>query len=162
MVGNEGMVPLSSFFGLTNARFRVIVQNAGLALRMDVEKFHSEVQRCSLLHRLLLGFSGAFVAQVSHAAACNQLHTIRERYCRWLLMTHDRVGADQFFLKQAWSGMALGVRRMSITPAARALQNDGLIRYRRGRIAVLDRQGLERRACECYRRIFVLGDPGEP
>lgn len=75
---------------------------------------------------------------------------VEQRYCRWLLMTHDRVGADQFILTQEFLGKALGVRRMSITPVAQSLQEAGLIRYIRGRITILNRPGIEDRACECY------------
>lgn len=150
MVGNEGMVPLYLFLGFPSTPFQTVVQNSGQALRMKTDIFKSEVGRNKAFHQLLLRYTGGFLAQLSESAACNRLHEVQQRYCRWLLMTHDRVGGDEFILKQEFVGKALGVRRMSITPVAQALQEAGLIRYRRGRITILNRQGIEGRACECY------------
>ena len=126
------------------------MQNSGEALRMTADFFKEEVGRYKAFHQLLLRYTGGFLAQLSESAACNRLHEVQQRYCRWLLMTHDRVGGDEFILKQEFVGKALGVRRMSITPVAQALQEAGLIRYMRGRITILNRQGIEARACECY------------
>jgi len=150
MVGNEGMVPLFLFLGFSDTPFQAVVQNTGEALRMKADLFKAEVRRNKAFHQLLLRYTGAFMAQLSESAACNRLHSVEQRYCRWLLMTHDRVGADEFILKQEFVGKALGVRRMSITPVAQSLQEAGMIRYMRGRITILNRQSLESRVCECY------------
>ncbi|MBI3462569.1 MAG: winged helix-turn-helix domain-containing protein, partial [Planctomycetes bacterium] len=112
----------------------------------------------SLLHSILLRFAAVFMAQVSQSAGCNRLHRIEKRYCRWLLMTHDRVRSDQFELKQDFAAGMLGVRRMTLTPVAQKLQHAGLIRYSRGRITILDRRGLEAAACECYQRVRAVYD----
>ena len=98
------------------------------------------------------------MAQVSLSAACNRLHPLQKRYCRWLLMTHDRLGVDQFMLTQEAVAGMLGVRRMSITPVARQLHQDGLIDYSRGKMTILNRRGLERAACECYGRVKAIYD----
>jgi CRP-like cAMP-binding protein len=150
MVGKEGMVPLYLFLGFSSLPYQAAVQNPGEALRMKADFFEAEVGRFEALHQLLIRYTGGFLAQLSESAVCNRLHLVEQRYCRWLLMTHDRVGADEFILKQEFVGKALGVRRMSITPVAQSLQEAGLIRYMRGRITILNRQGIEARACECY------------
>jgi CRP-like cAMP-binding protein len=102
---------------------------------------------------LLLRYTQALVNQIAQTAACNRLHSIEERCSRWLLMTHDRVVGDQFVLTQEFLGLMLGVRRQSVNAVAGHLQKAGLIRYRRGQITILDRQGLEAASCECYRVI---------
>lgn len=158
MVGNEGMVPLCLFMDLDSTPFRAVVQNAGGAWRMDAAVFTSLVKPGQIVHSLLLRFAAAFMAQVSQSAGCNQLHPLEKRYCRWLLMTHDRLESDEFAMKQEFAGGMLGVRRMSITPVARKLQEAGLIRYRRGRITITDRSGLEAASCECYRRVKAVYD----
>jgi CRP-like cAMP-binding protein len=110
------------------------------------------------VRRLLDRYTRAYLTQVAQGAACNRLHHLEPRCARWLLMTHDRVGgADAFPLKQEFLALMLGVRRTGVTLAAGALQDAGLIRYRRGGIRVLDRAGLEAASCECYgivRRTF--------
>ncbi len=158
MIGNEGMVPLCLFLKLDTTPFHAVVQNPGQALRMSAEKFKAHVQPGQMFHSILLRFAAAFMAQVSLSAACNRLHHLSKRYCRWLLMTHDRIGVDQFTLTQESMAGMLGVRRMSITPIARRFQRDGLIRYSRGKMAILDRKGLERAACECYGRMKSIYD----
>ena len=150
LVGKEGLLPLYLFLGFRNTPFQAIVQNTGELLRMKADLFQAEIRRCLAFHQQLLRYTGGFLAQLSESAACNRLHCIQQRHCRWLLMTHDRVGADEFLLKQEFVGKALGVRRMSITPVAQVLQAAGLIRYRRGRRTILNRRGIEARACQCY------------
>lgn len=103
------------------------------------------------IRRLLNRYTQAYLTLVAQGAACNRLHTIEKRCARWLLMTHDRVvGTDVLELKQEFLALMLGVRRIGVTIAAGALQEAGLIQYRRGRIRVIDREGLEGAACECY------------
>jgi CRP-like cAMP-binding protein len=122
-------------------------------LRMSAETFKQQVKRDSPLHDLLQRYTLALFNLVAQSAACNRVHSIEERCGRWLLMTHDRVEADEFSLTQDFLAQMLGVRRPSVSLVASTLQRAGLIRYRRGRITILDRQGLEAAACECYRVI---------
>src|SRR5690242_9430427 len=113
MIGREGVIPLCHFLRLDDTPFRAVVQNAGEAWRMRVKDFNAAAKPGELLHSNLLRFTAAFAAQVSLAAACSRLHQVQQQYCRWLLMTHNRVGADTFELTQdAIAGM-LGVRRVS-------------------------------------------------
>jgi CRP-like cAMP-binding protein len=98
----------------------------------------------------MLRYAHAFFNQVAQSAACNQFHTIQQRCCRWLLMTHDRMQSDDFLLTQEFLAMMLGVQRTGVTTAARSLQQADLIRYKRGNVTILDRIGLEQRSCECY------------
>ena len=158
MVGKEGMVPLCLLMGLDSTPFRAVVQNAGGAWRMEAAAFKALIKPGPVVHSLLLRFVAAFMAQVSQSAGCNQLHPLEKRYCRWLLMTQDRLESNEFVLKQEFAGGMLGVRRESITPVARKLQEAGLIRYIRGRITITDRPGLEAASCECYQRVKAVYD----
>lgn len=158
IVGKEGMVPLCLFLELDSTPFDALVQNGGETLRMRAKAFHSLVRPGQLVHSVLLRFAAAFMAQVSQAAGCHRLHLLHKRYCRWLLMTHDRTGTDQFMLKQESAAAMLGVRRMSITPVAQKLEKAGLIHYSRGRVTILNRPGLEAASCECYSRITSYYD----
>lgn len=156
MVGREGMVPLCLFLELDPTPFRAVVQNAGEAWRMKASAFKELIAPGQTVYVMLLRFAAAFMAQVSQSAACNRLHPLEKRYCRWLLMTQDRLEGNQFILKQEFAAGMLGVRRMTITPVARKLQQAGLIRYSRARITILDRRGLEAVCCECYRRVQAV------
>lgn len=158
IIGKEGMVSLYSFLGLQATSVQAVVQHPGEAKRMRVEVFEAEISSEHPLHRLLLRFTAAFLGQVSHSAACNGLHPVQKRCCRWFLMMHDRVERDEFVVTQEFIGKMLGVRRVSITPVARKLQEAGLIRYIRGRITILDRLGLEAASCECYHRTKSIYD----
>jgi CRP-like cAMP-binding protein len=157
MIGNEGMVPLCLFLGLYSTPFQATVQNSGQALRLTAKAFNAHVQPGQLLHSVLLRFTAVFMAQLSLSAACKRLHPLRPQYCRLLLMTYDRVGASDFTLTQAAAAEMLGVRRMSITAAARQLHDEGVINYRRGKIEIVDMAGLKKAACECYGRIHEIG-----
>src|SRR5204863_5318248 len=135
----------------------------GDALRMSADEFAREISKPKAFRDLVQHYTQAFFAQVSQQVACNGLHSVQERCARWLLLTHDRVGADEFPLTQEFLAQMLGVRRASVTVAAGALQRAGFIRFRRGRLTVLDREGLEGSSCECYRVIRgeferLLGD----
>jgi CRP-like cAMP-binding protein len=165
-IGNEGMVGLTAMLGDQGSPNRMLVQVEGEALQMDAEVFQSEVSRSGSFRRLMSLYSSAYAFQVAQAVACNGLHTIQRRCCRWILMTHDRALVDEFPLTHEFLSHMLGVRRVSITSVLKPLQAAGLIRNRRGRIAVLDRKGLEGAACECYqsvRREFdrLFGKPPE-
>ncbi len=153
-VGNEGMVGIHAFLGggsLGNAQ--AMAQVPGETLRMNADHFRAEIEGGGKLQQVLLAYSQALFAQISQGVACNGVHAIQERCARWLLETHDRAGSDEFLLTQEFLSDMLGVRRPSVTVAARTLQNAGVIQYRRGRITVLDRTALEEASCECYRVI---------
>ena len=152
LVGREGLIGLPVLLGADSTPARWVVQVPGEALRIAAEEFRDHVVRRSLRDLLLL-YTNAFMAQVSQSVACNAMHPVEERLCRWLLTVHTRVDADQFPLTHEFLGAMLGVRRASVTEAARGLQEAGLIRYARGRLEVLDRAGLESAACGCHRAV---------
>jgi CRP-like cAMP-binding protein len=152
-VGNEGMVGLPVFLGAQTSPHRALAQIPGESLRMPARDFREELGRSGALRDVLARYNQALVNQMSYSVACNRLHSVEERMCRWLLMTHDRVGADQFPLTQEFLAQMLGVRRASVTVVAGVLQKAGMIAYARGRVVVLDRQRLEESACECYQAV---------
>lgn len=149
-IGNEGVVGLALFFGAERAPRRTIAQIAGDALSMTVAEFQRAVDGSPVLQKLLVRYAEAYFDQVAQSVACNRLHTVEQRCARWLLMTHDRVGRENFTLTHEFLAYMLGVRRPGVTVAAGSLQRLGLIRYTRGRISVLNREGLEGASCECY------------
>lgn len=152
-VGNEGMVGVPVFLETYTMPIEAIVQVPGAAMRMRADVFKALVTQGSLLHRLVQLYTQALINQIMQSAACNRLHLIEERCCRWLLMTRDRVESDEFTLTQEFLSDMLGVRRPSVSVVSGILQKQGLIRYSRGKITILDRQGLEAASCECYRVI---------
>jgi CRP-like cAMP-binding protein len=152
-VGNEGMVGLTAFLGGDESPNRIIVQVPGEALRMKVDDLRAETHGDTPLRRLLVRYHTAFLKQISQAVACNGLHPVPQRCCRWILMTHDRVQSDEFPLTHEFLSHMLGVRRASVTEVLKPFQEAGLVRNHRGRITVLDRKGLEAAACECYRSL---------
>ena len=151
-VGNEGLVGLSVSWGINtfNPREFVQCQVPGEALVMDTETFASKVAAGGELTWLVHRYTQAFVTQIGQQVACNGLHTIEERCARWMLLTHDRVGSDEFPLTQEFLAQMLGVRRPSVTVVAGILQQAGFIRFHRGRITITDRRGLESASCGCY------------
>lgn len=153
-IGNEGMAGLASYFGTESTEGETFCQVPGAALRIPVAELADFMAHRPRVRQLLDRYAQAYVAQLAQCVACNRLHGIETRCARWLLMTHDRVGrADTFPLKQQFLAEMLGVRRAGVSVAAGALQNAGLISYRRGVVRVLDRDGLEAAACECYAAI---------
>jgi CRP-like cAMP-binding protein len=152
-VGNEGMVGLPVFLGAETTSIRALTQVPGEGVRMKAELLREEVRRDGALHDLLHRYTQALFHQIARGAACSRVHSVEQQCARWLLMTHDRVDADEFLLTQEFLSQMLGVRRASVNAVARILQKAGLIRYRRGKITILDRQGLEAASCECYRII---------
>lgn len=149
-VGNEGMIGLPVFLGADKSLQQAFAQIPGDAMRMRVDVFKDKVTPGSSLHHLLQRYTQVLFNQVAQSAACNRLHSIEERCSRWLLMTQDRVGKDQFPLTQEFLSQMLGVRRASVTVVSGILQKAGLIQYTRGKITILDRVGLEAASCECY------------
>jgi CRP-like cAMP-binding protein len=150
-IGNEGMVGLPLVWGDDRTPTCVYVQVPGVGLRMKATLFTRELALSASMRSVMLRYGHAFFNQVAQSAACNHFHSIQQRCCRWMLMTHDRMQSDQFLLTQEFLAMMLGVQRTGVTAAAGGLQRAGLIRYRRGNVTMLDRRGLERRSCECYR-----------
>ena len=117
---------------------------------MPAKDFLRELKRSSVLREVAQRFAQALMTQISQSVVCNRIHPVEKRICRWLLMTHDRVGLDDMGLTQQFVSQMLGVRRPSVTVVAGALKKAGLIRYSRGKVAILNRKGLEAGACECY------------
>jgi CRP-like cAMP-binding protein len=149
-IGNEGLVGLPLLLGDDRAPTSVYIQVPGAGLRMKAPLFKKELARSASMRAVLLRYAHAFFNQVAQSAACNHFHTIQQRCCRWMLMTHDRMQSDEFLLTQEFLAMMLGVQRTGVTAAAGALQREGLIRYVRGNVTIIDRRGLLDRACECY------------
>ena len=149
-VGNEGVVGISLFMGGKTTPSSAVVQTAGHAYRLAGSKLLQEFNRAGHLQRLLLRYTQALMTQISQTAACNRHHSVEQQLCRWLLLTLDRLPGNDLVMTQELIASMLGVRREGITEAAGNLQRAGVISYRRGHIAVLDRAGLEQRVCECY------------
>ena len=150
IIGNEGMVGTPVFLGSGSSPTRAISQVPGEALRMETKVFQEEMKRGGPLYGLVQRYTQAMINQISQSTVCNHRHSVEKRMCRWLLMSHDRVGADEFPLTQEFLAQMLGVRRPTVTAVAGTLQKAGLISYHRGRMTVLDRKGLEAASCECY------------
>lgn len=163
-IGREGMVGIGVVLRTAESDQRAFVQIGGRAVRLGAETLLDLMERHDELDRLLHVYAQALMAQVGRSAACNRVHSIDDRTARWLLMTHDRVGRDDFDLTQEFLAQMLGVTRPRVSTAAATLQRAGFIRYSRGRLNVVDRAGLEDASCECYRVISdeyrrLLGSP---
>jgi CRP-like cAMP-binding protein len=150
-IGNEGMAGLPLLLGAERSPAQAFYQVPGEALRMSADAFTEELERGGRFREVMQRFGQAFLNQVAQAAACNRLHPVDQRLCKWILMSHDRVDSDELLLTQEVLAQMLGVRRASVTVAAGMLQKAGFVRYSRGVIKVLDRAALEASACECYR-----------
>ena len=153
IVGREGMVGLPVFMGVKTSANRAVVQGAGAAMRMKASAFRNECENGGSLSRLLRRYSHSRLTQIAQGSACNRFHPINARLARWLLMTRDRMGTDEFRLTQEFLSNMLGVRREGVTKAAGALQAENLISYSRGNLLILDRAGLKAVACHCYKII---------
>ena len=150
MVGNEGMAGLPVFMGVSTSSTRALVQGSGTAMRMSSAAVRIEANRLGSLPRLLHRYSHSLLTQVAQSSACNRFHLVNARLARWLLMTNDRLGLEEFPLTQEFLSNMLGVRREGVSKAAGALQAARLIRYSRGIITLLNRRGLEAKSCDCY------------
>ena len=164
--GNEGFVGVSVALGVASTTIVALVQVAGVALRMPAAAFRRFMNEDSRFRFAVLAYTHALMEQAAQSVVCNRRHELSERCARWLLLTHDRVGEGAFTLTQDFLAIMLGVRRASVTVAAGMLQRAGFIRYSRGRLEVLDREGLEAASCECYRIIVdsyarSLGAPAD-
>jgi len=153
-IGNEGVVGHGILDGDDDlAPNDVIIQVAGQALRMDADAFKREAGKDGPLRRLLLRYNKAYLMQISQSVACNGLHAIQQRCCRWLLITLDRMESNVVPLTHEFLAIMLGVRRSSVTEVIRPLHQQGLVKNSRGAIMILDRAGLEKLSCECYRKV---------
>jgi CRP-like cAMP-binding protein len=150
VVGNEGILGVSLFMGGETTPSRAVVQSAGFGYRLKAQLLKDEFNRAGPVLRLLLRYTQALITQMSQTAVCNRHHSVEQQLCRWLLLSLDRLFGNELTMTQELIANMLGVRREGVTEAAGNLQREGLIRYSRGRIAVLDRPGLERKVCECY------------
>ena len=151
LAGNEGLYGLPAAFGIKVSPVRGIVQGAGSAYRMEPAVFRSRLARVPALRASVDRYSHVVIRQLMQAAGCNRFHVVEQRLARWLLMTADRAHSPILRITHEFLAYMLGVRRVGITEAAGALQRAGLIRYSRGILNILDRKGLERAACACYR-----------
>ena len=150
LVGNDGVVGVSSFLGGGITPNQDVVVVGGEALRMKASALRDEFRLGGALQALLLRYTQALITQISQTAVCNRLHAVEQRLCRWLLMCRDRVERDELEMTQEFISNMLGGRRETVTVAAGRLQDAGLIRYSRGHITIVDRRGLEAIVCECY------------
>jgi CRP-like cAMP-binding protein len=150
VVGYEGIIGVSLFMGGESTPSRAVVQSAGKGFRLNAGLMLQEFNRAGPVLHLLLRYTQALITQMSQTAVCNRHHSLDQQLCRWLLLSLDRLQADELVMTQELIANMLGVRREGVTEAAGALQKAGLIRYQRGHITVLNRHKLEQRACECY------------
>jgi CRP-like cAMP-binding protein len=150
VVGNEGIVGISLFMGGGSTPSRAVVQSAGSGYRLDAGVMKMEFDRAGPVLHLLLRYTQALITQMTQTAVCNRHHTLDQQLCRWLLLSMDRLQGPELVMTQELIANMLGVRREGVTEGALKLQKMGLISYARGHITVLDRQGLEKRSCECY------------
>ena len=164
MTGRDGVIGLGLFLGASADPFEAIQQISGTALRMNASVFCAEMESRGPLYSAMQRYAVAFMASVAQTVACNRLHNLEERAARWLLLTHDRLDADEFGLTHEFFATMLGVHRPSVTLAAGRLQSAGLISYHRGVFTIIDRERLEDASCECYAVIRdayarILGEP---
>jgi len=149
-IGCEGMVGLTAFLGAKRSMRRAICQMPGTAWRLSTTELLQRTKRGGPLSDVLHRYALALFTLMAQLATCNRLHTIEQRCCCWLLMTHDRIEGDEFYVTHEFLAEMLGARRSGVTVIAGTLQRAGLIRYTRGRITIVNRRGLEEAACECY------------
>jgi len=149
-IGPEGMVGFPILLGAKSVPSRAIMQIPGDALRMKADDFEAVLARTPTLHNLLLRYAMALLNQIAQGVSCNRLHEVQERCARWLLQTHDRVDGDTFPMTHEFLAQMLGVHRPTVSVAAAMLQKAGLIDYARGRLTIINRDGLEAASCPCY------------
>jgi CRP-like cAMP-binding protein len=151
MAGNDGLVGIALYMGGSTTPSRAIVQSAGNAFRMPSSALKDEFSRGGVFQKVLLRYTQSLMTQISQTAVCNRLHSVEQQLCRWLLINHDLLQTNKLIMTHDLIANMLGVRREGVSIAAGNLQKKGLIKYVRGTITMLDRDALERTACECYR-----------
>jgi CRP-like cAMP-binding protein len=149
-VGNEGMAGIPLILGAETSASDAFYQAHGRSMRVSAPAFAEELVRHGPLEDILRRYAQGYLNQAAQSAACNRLHPVEQRFCRWILLSHDRIGYDTLPLTQEFLAQMLGVRRASVSVVAGMLQKAGFIRYNRGVIEVLDRARLEESSCECY------------
>ena len=158
-VGREGLVGISAVFGAPVSSGEAFVQIAGEpAAVMPIDAFRREMERRGVFYDRVTKYSQAFVNMLMQSVACNGLHSAEQRCCRWLLLTHDRIGQDEFPLTHEFLAIMLGVRRPTVTLVMAELARLGIVSHVRGHVRIVDRSGLERAACECYRNVRTVCD----
>lgn len=150
VVGNEGCVGVCIFMGGLSTLSRTVVQSAGKGYRIKASAILEEFNNAGPVMHLFLRYTQALITQMTQTAVCNRHHTLDQQFCRWLLLSLDRLGSNELAMTQELIANMLGVRREGVTEAALKVQKAGLIKYARGHITILDRPGLEKRTCECY------------
>ena len=150
LVGAEGAVGISLVLGVNIAPVTAVVQGAGAALRIQATRFTAELDRSPALRAVMSRYLYVLVTQLAAMASCTRFHVVEARLARWLMMTRDRAGSDEFYLTQEFMAYMLGVRRVGVSGAARVLRARRLIRYSRGSMQILDATGLEGASCSCY------------
>jgi CRP-like cAMP-binding protein len=157
-IGNEGMLGVPVALGATSTSVQALAQVPGDAVRVSTTALREMLAEDAAFASIVFRYAQVLLEQTSQSVACNRRHSMDERCARWLLMTHDRVGTDQFPLTHEFLAFMLGVRRASVTVAAGMLQQAGFIRYSRGKITIVDRARLEGASCECYRVVKERSD----
>ncbi len=150
VVGNEGCVGVAIFMGGQSTLSSSVVQSAGKSYRIKAQAILEEFGKAGPMMHLFLRYTQALITQMSQTAVCNRHHTLDQQFCRWLLLSLDRLTSNDLVMTQELISNMLGVRREGVTEAALKIQKAGLISYSRGHIKILDRKGLEHRTCECY------------
>jgi CRP-like cAMP-binding protein len=158
VVGNDGAIGVALFMGGETTTNRAVVQSAGSAYQLTGARLKEEFGRHGELLHILLRYTQALITQMAQTAVCNRHHSVDQQLCRWLLLSLDRLSSDKLTMTQELIANMLGVRREGVTEAAGKLQKLGVIRYRRGEIAVLDRPRLEQLCCECYAVVKTESD----
>ena len=158
VVGNEGILGISLFMGGETTPSRAVVQSAGYGYRLKAQLLKDEFNLNGPTMHLLLKYTQALITQMSQTAVCNRHHSIDQQLCRWLLLSLDRLESNELTMTQELIANMLGVRREGVTEAAGKLQKLGLINYSRGHIKVLDRAGVEKKCCECYKVVKLEYD----
>ena len=154
IAGNNGLVGIALFMGGETTSNRAVVQSAGYAVRMKAADVREAFSLGGVFQNILLRYTQSLITQISQTAVCNRLHSVEEQLCRWLLINHDQLQTDKLVMTHDLIANMLGVRREGVSIAASHLQEQGLIKYVRGTITILNRQGLEHAACECYKVVM--------
>lgn len=153
VIGNEGIVGVTLFMGSETTINWGIVQSAGYSYQLPALQLITVFERYRSIRYLLLRYTQSLLVQMAQTAVCNRHHTIDQQFCRWLLMSLDRLPDNHLVITQELIANILGVRRESVSKAANSIQSAGLIKYHRGHITVIDRDGVEKRVCECYAEV---------
>ncbi|MEP7076672.1 MAG: Crp/Fnr family transcriptional regulator, partial [Acidobacteriota bacterium] len=151
IAGNSGLIGMALYMGGETTSSRAVVQSAGNAVRMRSAEMKKEFQLGGIFQDILLRYAQSMITQISQTAVCNRLHSVQDQLCRWLLINHDQLPGDTLVMTHDLIANMLGVRREGVTQAAGFLQNNGYIKYVRGTVTMLDRPGLEKICCECYK-----------